>query len=129
MAANAETMTSRERVLAALNHQQPDRVPIDLGGNQTGIHKFAYRSLIEHLRLNEEIEIMDAVQQLARPSEAVLERLRVDTRYIHAGAACFLATRVHYGTIRGICHQAVCLKVWRAYCQTESRPPPTGDFP
>ena len=30
---------------------------------------------------------MDAVQQLARPSEAVLQRLRVDTRYIAAGAA------------------------------------------
>jgi len=87
MTATAETMTSRERVLAALNHRQPDRVPIDLGGNQTGIHKFAYQSLIEHLGLEEEIEIMDAVQQLARPCEAVLKRLRVDTRYIHAGAA------------------------------------------
>lgn len=83
----SETMNSRQRVLAALNHRQPDRVPIDLGGNQTGIHKFAYQSLIEHLGLKEEIEIMDAVQQLARPSEAVLERLHVDTRYIHAGAA------------------------------------------
>jgi len=81
------SMTSRERVLAALNHRQPDRVPIDLGGNQTGIHKAAYESLIEHLDFDEEIEIMDAVQQLARPSEGVLERLRVDTRYIHAGAA------------------------------------------
>jgi len=25
-------MTSRERVQIALNHQEPDRVPIDLGG-------------------------------------------------------------------------------------------------
>jgi len=82
-----ETMTSRERVLTALDHREPDRVPIDLGGNQTGIHKAAYEALIERLGLVEEIEIMDAVQQLARPSEAVLERLRVDTRYIHAGAA------------------------------------------
>ncbi|MBL7115096.1 MAG: hypothetical protein ISS35_04965 [Kiritimatiellae bacterium] len=30
-----KTMTSRERVLAAVNHEEPDRVPIDLGGNQT----------------------------------------------------------------------------------------------
>jgi len=80
-------MTSRERVLAALDHRRPDRVPMDLGGNQTGIHKNAYRALIRHLKLDEEIEIMDAVQQLARPGEAVLERLRVDTRYIHASAA------------------------------------------
>jgi uroporphyrinogen decarboxylase len=82
-----ETMNSRQRVLAALDHREPDRVPIDLGGNQTGIHKFAYQALIEHLGLKENIEIMDAVQQLAHPSEAVLERLHVDTRYIHAGAA------------------------------------------
>jgi uroporphyrinogen decarboxylase len=80
-------MTPRERVLAALDHRQPDRVPIDLGGNQTGIHKVAYRKLIEHLGLEEEIVIMDLVQQLAKPSEAVLERLHVDTRYVAAGGA------------------------------------------
>ncbi|HQB03410.1 MAG TPA: hypothetical protein PLY90_08950, partial [Candidatus Hydrogenedentes bacterium] len=82
-----ETMTSRERVLKALNHQVPDRVPIDLGGNQTGIHKFAYEALLAHLGLSENVEIMDAVQQLARPSETVLEHFHVDTRYIAAGAA------------------------------------------
>lgn len=87
MSNRAVTMTSRERVLSALNHHEPDRIPIDLGGNQTGIHKFAYADLTRHLGLEESIEIMDAVQQLARPSEAVLQRLRVDTRYIHAGAA------------------------------------------
>ncbi len=83
----AKTMTSRERVLAALNHEQPDRVPIDLGGNQTGIHRNAYMDLLDHLGIQDEVQIMDAVQQLATPCEAVLERLRVDTRYIAAGAA------------------------------------------
>jgi uroporphyrinogen decarboxylase len=82
-----ETMTSRQRLLAALNHQEPDRVPIDLGGNQTGIHKFAYQALLEHLGIADEVTIMDAVQQLAKPCEAVLERLHVDTRYVAAGAA------------------------------------------
>ncbi len=86
MTSPAETMSSRQRLLTALDHKQPDRIPIDLGGNQTGIHKFAYQGLIERLGLVEELQIMDAVQQLAQPSEAVLERLRVDTRYIHAGA-------------------------------------------
>jgi uroporphyrinogen decarboxylase len=79
--------TSRERVLAALDHREPDRVPIDLGGNQTGIHKVAYRKLIDRLGLDEEIVIMDLVQQLAQPSERVLERLHVDTRYVAAGGA------------------------------------------
>ncbi len=83
-------MTPRDRLLTALDRRQPDRVPIDLGGNQTGIHKFAYQKLLDRLGLKEEIAIMDLVQQLARPSEAVLERLRVDTRYVWAkGAASF----------------------------------------
>ncbi len=82
-----ETMTSRQRVLKALNHEEPDRVPIDLGGNQTGIHKFAYRALLEHLGIEDELVIMDAVQQLARPCEAVLQRFHVDTRYVAAGTA------------------------------------------
>ena len=81
-----ETMTPRERVLKAVNHETPDRVPIDLGGHQSGIHKFAYQSLLKHLGLPDEVVIMDAVQQLARPSEAVLERLHVDTRYVGAKA-------------------------------------------
>jgi len=78
-------MTPRERVLAAIRHEIPDRVPIDLGGNQTGIHKDAYEKLLDHLGIDDRIVIMDAVQQLARPCEAVLERFRVDTRYIAAG--------------------------------------------
>jgi uroporphyrinogen decarboxylase len=86
--------TSRERVLTALDHREPDRVPIDLGGNQTGIHKRAYRNLLDHLGLEEEIEILDLVQQLARPSEAVLERLHIDTRYIFAGCASDFAGTV-----------------------------------
>jgi len=77
-------MTSRERLLAALSHREPDRVPIDLGGNQTGIHRIAYKNLIDRLGLREDIVIMDLVQQLARPSEAVLQRLHVDTRYVWA---------------------------------------------
>ena len=79
-----ETMTSRQRVLAALNHQEPDRVPIDLGGFQTGIHKKAYESLLGHLGLKDEITILDPVQQLAKPCEKLLEKFHVDVRYITA---------------------------------------------
>jgi len=79
-----ETMTSRERVIKALNHEIPDRVPIDLGGFQTGIHKRAYAELLTYLGIEEKIVILDPVQQLAKPSEEVLRRFRVDTRYICA---------------------------------------------
>ena len=79
-----ETLTSRRRMMKALNHEEPDRIPIDLGGNQTGIHKFAYQALLKHLGIKDDLEIMDAVQGLAKPCEAVLERFHVDTRYISA---------------------------------------------
>jgi uroporphyrinogen decarboxylase len=82
--ANKETMTSRERVIKTLNHQIPDRVPIDLGGFQTGIHQKAYAELLSHLGLTEDITILDPVQQLAKPSEEILKHLRVDIRYICA---------------------------------------------
>jgi uroporphyrinogen decarboxylase len=43
-------MNARERVLAALDHREPDRPPRDLGSTTaTGIHPSAYRALKEHL--------------------------------------------------------------------------------
>jgi len=79
-----ETMTSRARLLKALNHETADRIPIDLGGFQTGIHKLAYVALLAHLGLEKPVEILDPVQQLAVPCEELLERFHVDTRYIVA---------------------------------------------
>jgi len=79
-----ETMTSRQRVVKALNHEVPDRVPIDLGGFQTGIHKRAYIELLDYLGIDDEPAILDPVQQLAKPCEELLERFHVDIRYVCA---------------------------------------------
>jgi uroporphyrinogen decarboxylase len=79
-----ETMSSRERVRKTLNHEIPDRVPIDLGGFQTGIHRIAYEELLDHLGISGEVKILDPVQQLAQPSEKLLERFHVDIRYVCA---------------------------------------------
>ncbi len=78
-------MNSRERIIAALNHREPDRVPLDLGGNQTGIHRAAYQKVLDFYGIEEEIQIMDIVQQLAAPSEKVLNLFDIDTRYIRPG--------------------------------------------
>lgn len=76
-------MNSRERINAALNHEQPDKVPIDLGGNQSGIHIKTYKKLIDYLGIEDkEIQTYDFVQQLAVPCEELLERFQIDTRYI-----------------------------------------------
>jgi len=75
-------MNSRERVLAALSHQEPDRIPVDLGSTQvTGIHVIAARGLRAALDLPPvEPVLCDTIQQLALPEEDLLERLEVDTR-------------------------------------------------
>ena len=81
-------MTSRERVLAALSHKEPDRVPIDLsqaGGD--GITLRAYENLIKHLGLPpRQIRVETKSSQTARPDEDVLERFRVDFRRLDLGS-------------------------------------------
>jgi len=76
------SMNGRERILAALNHQEPDRVPFDLGSTQvTGIHTAAYRSLREKLGLPAVTPAMcDHIQGLAMPDEDLLDHLSVDVR-------------------------------------------------
>ncbi|MHB1417629.1 MAG: uroporphyrinogen decarboxylase family protein [Chloroflexota bacterium] len=75
-------MRSRDRVLAALNHEEPDRVPIDLGSTGvTSITKRAYVGLRRELGLPaEDVEVIDLVQQLPSVGEDVLAALGVDTR-------------------------------------------------
>jgi len=78
-------MNPRERVLTALNHKEPDRVPYDLdGANQSGIHHLAYRNLLFYLGIRkDEFATRDVIQQLACVHEDVLEKLKVDTRVIY----------------------------------------------
>jgi uroporphyrinogen decarboxylase len=45
------TMTGRECVLAALNHEEPERLPVDLGGRHASMHVNAQRALKRHLNL------------------------------------------------------------------------------
>ena len=74
-------MISRERVLAALNLHEPDRVPIDFSGHRSsGIAAVAYPKLREFLGLPPRpIRVYDVIQQLAIVDEDVLDRFGVDT--------------------------------------------------
>ncbi len=73
-------MTPRERVLAAIEHRQPDRVPVDLGGTpSSGVSAMAYGNLKRHLGITTgHTRLYDVVQQLAQPEESVLDRFGVD---------------------------------------------------
>lgn len=75
-------LTSRERVLKTLAHQEPDRVPLDLGSTQvTGINLQAYQRLRAGLGLSPvEPQICDYIQGLALPDADLLQRLGVDVR-------------------------------------------------
>jgi uroporphyrinogen decarboxylase len=75
-------MTSRERVRAALEHREPDRVPFDLGGSRvTGIHVRAYARLRALLGLPAgDPHVGDITQQLADVETDVLDALGCDVR-------------------------------------------------
>lgn len=72
-------MNSRERVLAALEHRQPDRPPRDLGSTTaTGIHPGAYQALKRHLDLPEDWRYLSSRAQLVHVEAAVLDRFGID---------------------------------------------------
>lgn len=81
-------MSRRERLVAALSHRQPDRVPIDLGTTVvTGIALKTYDRLKAHLGLNlGETRVYDRRNQLAVVDDAVLDLFSVDTRGLQPGA-------------------------------------------
>ena len=73
-------MTSRERVQMALDHKEPDRVPIDLGASMvTGIHASAYVELKEALGIyGGETRVYEPFQMLAEVEGPVRQALGVD---------------------------------------------------
>ncbi len=76
-----EYLTSRERVVRAINRQQVDRYPLDLGMHfSTGISIFAYINLRKYLGLDiSNVNLVDTVQMLARVDEDIIERFHLDT--------------------------------------------------
>jgi uroporphyrinogen decarboxylase len=80
-------MTHRQRVLAALNHQEPDRVPVDLGATRsTSIVVQAYERLNAHLGAKEEARIFSKWLNIAHPSQAMFARFDIDTRSVSQGS-------------------------------------------
>ena len=73
------SMNSRERILSAINHIQPDKVPIDLGSSTvTGISAIAYNNLKRYLKIESKTRVFDVVQQLANVDMVVIDLLGVD---------------------------------------------------
>jgi uroporphyrinogen-III decarboxylase len=72
-------MTSRERVQKAVSFQQPDRVPIDLGGMKaSGIAAGTYNLLKERLGIRAPTRILDPRFMIAEVGEEMRKRFHVD---------------------------------------------------
>jgi uroporphyrinogen decarboxylase len=82
-------MNPRQRVQLALNHKEPDRIPIDLGATiVSSITKSSYIELREHLGYPQEvIKMLDYVQQLPYVGEDLMQRFGVDFRMVQLPAA------------------------------------------
>lgn len=80
-----EQMTSRERILEAINHRNPDMLPIDFGAmRSTGINVVAYNNLKKYLKIKgNPVKVYDIFQQLAEPEPEVVDRLGGDVVQAH----------------------------------------------
>jgi len=76
-------MTGHERLICALEHREPDRVPFDLGGTMvSGINIHALKALRAHLGLEGPGEPADEVTQMGRTQDDLADALKVDVRHV-----------------------------------------------
>lgn len=73
-------MTSRERILASIRHEEPDQIPVDLGATpSSGISAIAYYNLKKYLGLTQgHTRVYDVVQQLAQPEDMIIDQFGID---------------------------------------------------
>lgn len=76
-------MEHRERVLKALNHEEPDRVPIDFGGENTGISGESCKSLLKYLRMDGEVRVYSPLWDIAEVPQEIMDLFGVDVVYAH----------------------------------------------
>ena len=78
-------MNSRERLLIALNHREPDRLPIDLGGTPTStISAAALENLKTHLGIRSETRLASPIFLTAYPDDQLIRRFGVDVKMVTA---------------------------------------------
>jgi len=67
-------MKPRERLQTALRHEEPDRVPLDLGGPATSLLFDTYENLKRHLELKTPTRIRSRTWQTVEVEEAIFLR-------------------------------------------------------
>lgn len=91
-------MTSRERVLAAIEHREPDRVPLDLGGTiMSGITAQALAKLRRVLKLEERLpRVYEVFQMLGEVEPDVVDALGIDVLPVEPETLFFNLRRTGY---------------------------------
>ncbi len=95
-------MNSRERIIATIEHREPDRVPLDFGATpSSGFSAIAYTNLYKYLGITGQTKVYDVVQQLAEPEEWCLDGFGIDVidiaRAIHTKETDWKASRLPDG--------------------------------
>jgi uroporphyrinogen decarboxylase len=81
-----KNMTPRERVLAAVSHKQPDRVPIDLGGTRdSSLVVEAYEKVKQYFGVEDQNPLCDRMMRVVHVDEQILKKLDIDTRAVFPG--------------------------------------------
>jgi len=86
----------RERILTALNHKEPDKVPIDLGATEnTTITRIAYINLRRSLGMVDDREpyIINRQMDAVFPANDILKLFQVDTRPVRPSSSWKAKTR------------------------------------
>jgi uroporphyrinogen decarboxylase len=79
----ANTLTSRDRIRTVLSHQEPDRVPISIGGTGGKITESRMELLKDHFGITGDVEPVLVGPQMMRLDNRVLDALGTDIRYIN----------------------------------------------
>ena len=80
-------MTHRERAMAALSHQEPDRVPLDFASTRdSSIVVEGYERLKTHFGIQAENVLTSRMMQVVDVDERILEALDIDTRGVFPAA-------------------------------------------
>jgi len=81
-------MTSRERIIKALNFEETEKIPYDIGATTvSGISRVAYENALKSKGLSpeyENIDDYDPIQQIVQPVHSIKEILEIDTHRIGA---------------------------------------------
>jgi uroporphyrinogen-III decarboxylase len=84
-------MTSKERVIAAIEHRQPDFLPVDFGASFiTGVHCSVVENLRKHYKLEPQpVKVCEPYQMLGLVDDDLKEAMGVDTTAVFPNRTIF----------------------------------------